>query len=95
MALIKVLEDACFGPRLYGAMAPHPPTGQVTDAVIVFGGSGGVFGSGEAGEIGVWELATNAFTRLNVGAIDGSEGPLPRIGPAMSYAQLSVTPSSG
>ena len=58
-------HNTCASGRLYSTIAVAPGgIGQGT-SVVMFGGHG-TFGSGQAGEISLWDTAADTWTRLAV-----------------------------
>lgn len=80
--------SVCNGPRLYSSMALLPGS---TDTVVVFGGTGGVFGSGDAGDVSVWNVADDTWKRVAPAAAEGSTDGVPtlRQGAGMVLAHSS------
>lgn len=60
--------DQCPGPRLYTSLqiAPGNPEGtNDPKRLVLFGGAGGIHGSGSSGEVGVLDLADGGWTLLS------------------------------
>jgi hypothetical protein len=63
-------HNTCASGRLYSTIAVAPGGIGQGASVVMFGGHG-TFGSGQAGEVSLWDTAADTWTRL---AVDVSRG---------------------
>ena len=79
---------SCAGPRIYSNLVPLP--GSTTTAVL-FGGSGSIFGSGDAGAVSVWDASIDAWKYIIPA---GATYPSVRRGAGLAYYANGTAPSA-